>query len=386
MRKLIFTIRLKLLLAFGTCAALMFIVGLMGAIGLSRIDAGTATQYRSCLVALIATTWIGGAIVVCSGLHLLRVVCGGLQRIHRKFEEVAHTLDLSKRSESPRMDEFGRAAVAFDKFMQRMDQTITAVDRSTDSVTTATQEIAAGNLDLSARTEQQAASLEQTASSMTELIETVRQNADNARQADTLATKAADIAATGNDAVQAMVGTMDRISGSSNKISDITGVIEGIAFQTNILALNAAVEAARAGEQGRGFAVVASEVRSLAQRSATAAKEIKDLIASSVVTVQDGLQQAETAGNVMTEVKSAIKRVSDIVSEIAGASEEQSRGIEQMNQAIVQMDEVTQQNAALVEQAAAAAQSLEEQATKLKGIVSSFTLTETAGASAPIRN
>jgi methyl-accepting chemotaxis protein len=206
----------------------------------------------------------------------------------------------------------------------------------------------------------------------------VKQTADNARQANTLATGAADIAVAGNDAVQSVVSTMERICDSSSKISAITGVIEGIAFQTNILALNAAVEAARAGEQGRGFAVVASEVRSLAQRSATAAKEIKDLIAFSVTTVQDGSQQAAQAGTVMREVASAITHVSEIVKEIAGATSEQSLGIEQINQSISQMDDVTQQNAALVEQAAAATQSLEEQAAKLRGVVSSFRLTDAA--------
>ncbi|WP_322027892.1 methyl-accepting chemotaxis protein [Burkholderia sp. BCC1977] len=242
------------------------------------------------------------------------------------------------------------------------------------SVASAATQIAAGNHDLSARTEQQAASLEQTAASMTQITDTVKQNADNARQANALAIRATDVAIVGNEAVQGMVRTIENISDSSTRISEITGVIEGIAFQTNILALNAAVEAARAGEQGRGFAVVASEVRGLAKSSAAAAKEIKELISSSVAVVQDGARQAGEVGATIGEVQQAVKRVSDIMGEITAASEEQSRGIEQISQAILQMDEVTQQNAALVEQAAAAAESLDEQAKNLSEAVSVFRL------------
>ena len=251
------------------------------------------------------------------------------------------------------------------------------VRNTTDSITTATQEIAQGNSDLSQRTEQQASSLEETASSMEELTSTVKQNAENARQARQLAASASDVAVKGGHAVNEVVQTMAQISASSGKIADIIGVIEGIAFQTNILALNAAVEAARAGEQGRGFAVVASEVRNLAQRSAAAAKEIKVLIDASGDKIYAGSRLADQAGATMHEVVVAVKRVTDIMAEISAASSEQSAGIEEVNQAIVQMDDMTQQNAALVEQAAAAAEAMQGQAEALLHAVSVFKLEAT---------
>ncbi|AOJ68844.1 MULTISPECIES: methyl-accepting chemotaxis protein [Burkholderia] len=246
------------------------------------------------------------------------------------------------------------------------------VRTAADGIATGSSQIATGNQDLSSRTEHQASSLQETASSMEELTSTVRQNAENAQQASSLAANASEIAQKGSAVVGQVVDTMTDISQSSEKVAEITGIIEGIAFQTNILALNAAVEAARAGEQGRGFAVVASEVRSLAQRSSSAAKEIKDLISASVQKIHDGSTLAGEAGKTMTEVTQAVGRVTDIMGEIAAASGEQSRGIEQVNQAIAQMDEVTQQNAALVEEAAAASKSLEEQGRQLTQAVAFF--------------
>jgi methyl-accepting chemotaxis protein len=247
---------------------------------------------------------------------------------------------------------------------------------SSDTIATASGQIAAGNQDLSSRTEQQASSLEETAASMEELTSTVKQNADNARQANQLAVSASEVAVRGGSVVGQVVNTMGSINASSKKIVDIIGVIDGIAFQTNILALNAAVEAARAGEQGRGFAVVASEVRSLAQRSAAAAKEIKTLIGDSVEKVAEGSKQVEEAGRTMDEIVGSVRRVTDIMGEITAASQEQTSGIEQINQAITQMDQVTQQNAALVEEASAAAQSLQEQAGSLSEVVGVFRLGE----------
>ncbi|WP_426144939.1 methyl-accepting chemotaxis protein [Polaromonas sp. DSR2-3-2] len=253
-------------------------------------------------------------------------------------------------------------------------QIVGQVRQGADTIATASSQITAGNQDLSSRTEQQASSLEETAASMEELTSTVKQNADNARQANQLAVSASSVAVKGGAVVSQVVQTMEAINTSSKKIVDIIGVIDGIAFQTNILALNAAVEAARAGEQGRGFAVVAAEVRSLAQRSAAAAKEIKTLIGDSVDKVGEGSRQVAEAGQTMDEIVGSVKRVTDIMAEIEAASREQTQGIEQINQAITQMDQVTQQNAALVEEAAAAAASLQEQAQGLSQVVGVFQL------------
>ena len=282
--------------------------------------------------------------------------------------------DLTSRIEVKSRDETGQLLQSLKTMNENLSNIVGEVRASTDSITTASKQIAAGNSDLSQRTEEQASSLEETASSMEELTSTVKANAENAKQANQLAMSASSVAVKGGQVVGQVVTTMDSISASSKKIVDIISVIEGIAFQTNILALNAAVEAARAGEQGRGFAVVASEVRSLAQRSAAAAKEIKTLIGDSVEKVDAGGKLVDEAGKTMEEIVTAVKRVTDIMSEISAASSEQSAGIEQVNQAITQMDEVTQQNAALVEEAAAAAESMEEQAQNLTTSVSVFKL------------
>ncbi|WP_432727144.1 methyl-accepting chemotaxis protein [Variovorax sp. W6] len=282
--------------------------------------------------------------------------------------------DISSRIDVKSKDETGRLMHALKEMNESLVKIVSEVRTGTDTIATASGQIASGNQDLSSRTEQQASSLEQTAASMEELTSTVKQNADNARQANQLAVSASEVAVKGGSVVSQVVDTMGSINASSKKIVDIIGVIDGIAFQTNILALNAAVEAARAGEQGRGFAVVASEVRSLAQRSAAAAKEIKTLIGDSVEKVEEGSKQVEEAGRTMEEIVGSVKRVTDIMGEITAASQEQTSGIEQINQAITQMDQVTQQNAALVEEASAAAQSLQEQAGSLVRAVSIFKL------------
>ena len=282
-------------------------------------------------------------------------------------------------------DEMGLILQALEEMRSNLSRVVTGVRTSAESVASASAQIASGNNDLSARTEQQASALEETAASMEELGSTVRQNADNARTANQLAMNASTVAAQGGEVVAEVVETMKGINASSNKIADIISVIDGIAFQTNILALNAAVEAARAGEQGRGFAVVASEVRSLAGRSAEAAKEIKSLIMASVERVEQGTLLVDKAGNTMTEVVTAIRRVTDIMGEISAASSEQSAGVDQIGEAVTQMDQATQQNAALVEEMAAAAASLNTQAGELVNAVAVFKLAQDSAYSAGTR-
>lgn len=282
--------------------------------------------------------------------------------------------DLTTKINVVSKDETGQLMLALKDMNENLMRIVTQVRNGTDAIATGSNQIAAGNLDLSSRTEQQASALEETASSMEEITSTVKQNADNAKQANQLAASASDIAVKGGEVVSQVVTTMGSINEASKKIVDIISVIDGIAFQTNILALNAAVEAARAGEQGRGFAVVATEVRNLAQRSASAAKEIKELIGASVERVDTGGRLVAQAGTTMDEIVESVRRVTDIMAEISSASQEQSAGIEQVNQAITQMDEVTQQNAALVEEAAAAAASLQNQAEQLAETVGSFKL------------
>jgi len=284
--------------------------------------------------------------------------------------------DLSQQIEVASGVETGQLLQALKDTNENLKKIVGEVRSGTEAVSMASKEIASGNAELSHRTEEQASSLEETASSMEELTSTVRQNAENAKQANQLAAGASEVAVKGGQVVDQVVQTMSSINDSSKKIADIISVIDGIAFQTNILALNAAVEAARAGEQGRGFAVVAIEVRTLAQRSAAAAKEIKDLIADSVNKVGNGTRLVDEAGKTMDEIVAAVKRVTDVMAEIAAASQEQSSGIEQVNQAVTQMDEATQQNAALVEEAAAAAESMEEQAQNLTQAVAVFKLAQ----------
>jgi methyl-accepting chemotaxis protein len=317
------------------------------------------------LVALTLTTALGRRLTA-----PLRQVSDGMQDI------ASGDGDLTQRLPVTSEDEVGVLAVQFNAFVEKLNGVLLDVRANSETLRVATGEISAGNADLSARTEQQAAALQETAASMEELTAAVKQNAESARHASSLAADASAVARRSNDVVERVVDTMSDISQSSSRIADITGIIEGIAFQTNILALNAAVESARAGEHGRGFAVVASEVRSLAQRSSSAAKEIKDLIGASVDKIQQGSVLATEAGRTMSEVTHAVGQVTSIMGEIAAASDEQSRGIEQVNLAITQMDDVTQQNAALVEEAAAASRSLEDQGRQLNETISAFRLRE----------
>ena len=303
--------------------------------------------------------------------QLMATADNGLSEVGEVLSAVADG-DLTRRIDTRLPGRFGDLANDTNSTVEHLTGIVGQIRAGSESINASAAEIARGHEDLSRRTEQQAAALEETASSMEELTSTVRQNADNARQASQLAHGAAGVAEQGGQVVGQVVDTMSGITASSRRIADIIGVIDGIAFQTNILALNAAVEAARAGEQGRGFAVVAAEVRTLAQRSAGAAKEIKQLITDSVSQVEEGSILVDRAGKTMSEIVDSVKRVTDIMADISAASQEQSSGIEQVNQAITQMDEGTQQNAALVEEAFAAAQSMEHQANELVGLVAAF--------------
>ena len=319
---------------------------------------------------------IGSIAVVC-GLLMSVLLTRSITRPLSDAVRVARTVaanDLTSTIVARSGDEIGQLMMALESMNANLAATVARIRTGVDSIASASGEIAAGNTDLSSRTEQQAASLEETAASMEQLSSTVKQNADSAKQANQLAAAASETASRGGATVSEVVSTMTAISASSVKISDIVSVIDGIAFQTNILALNAAVEAARAGEQGKGFAVVAAEVRTLAQRSAQAAKEIKVLIEDTVQKIGQGSGSAERAGATMQEIVSSVQRVTDIMGEIAAASAEQADGIEQVNRAVAQMDEVTQQNAALVEEAAAAAGSMQDQSADLTRAVSAFRL------------
>jgi methyl-accepting chemotaxis protein len=341
---------------------------------LANQDAGAAARtYADTRILMLAV----GLLTLAGAGALAWWISASITRPVRRALEVANAVaagDLTTRVEETSRDEMGQLLQALKTMNENLVKTVTTVRIGTEAIGTASGEVAAGNQDLSSRTEQQASSLEETASSMEELTSTVKQNADNARQANTLAEAASGVAARGGQVIHEVVSTMQQIHESSGKIVDIISVIDGIAFQTNILALNAAVEAARAGEQGRGFAVVAGEVRSLAQRSAAAAKEIKHLIDDSSDKVGTGSRLVQEAGSTMGDIVDSVRRVTDILNEITTASQEQSAGIEQINEAIVQMDTVTQQNAALVEEAAAASQAMQDQAAHLSAAVAVFKL------------
>ncbi|MYM33419.1 HAMP domain-containing protein [Duganella sp. FT94W] len=349
---------------------------------LSKVESDNALEKNQTLYAS-SRNWITLILVaallinVTLALWIARLISRPLHAAVRVAESAAKG-DLTATIAPTSTDEIGLLLRALQAMNTNLQGLVGQVRTGTETLNIASQEIAAGNLDLSARTEDQAASLEETASAMEELTSTIKQNADYARQANSLAISATEVAGRGGKVVGEVISTMNAINESSHKIVDIIGVIDGIAFQTNILALNAAVEAARAGEQGRGFAVVASEVRSLAQRSAAAAKEIKDLINDSVERVSAGSKLVNLAGNTMTEVNDSVRKVSSIVTDISSATQEQSVGIEEINIAIAKMDTVTQQNAALVEESAAASQSMQDLAAELATSVNVFRIAHSA--------
>jgi len=361
-----------------TVAELQKALGTEGA----HAEAARQAMTRQTITLFAVALGIAILIVVPATLINMQSICRPMTEAQALAASIARG-DLTNQITLIGRDESTQLMQALSDMQESLRTLVGQVRNSTDSISTASTEIATGNQDLSARTEQTASNLQQAASSMEQLTGTVKQSADSARQANQLASSAAEVAARGGSVVSQVVTTMDEINASSKKISDIIGVIDGIAFQTNILALNAAVEAARAGEQGRGFAVVAGEVRSLAQRSAQAAKEIKALIGASVEKVDSGSRLVADAGKTMSEIVGSVQRVSDIIGEITAASSEQSDGIGQVNTAVTQLDQMTQQNAALVEESAAAAESLRDQAKRLASVVATFRLDAHAAPAAP---
>ncbi|WP_019577361.1 methyl-accepting chemotaxis protein [Curvibacter lanceolatus] len=368
------TIRAKIVLTFG----LLIVTQLAGLLADLLANTTTAST-NGAFVGTFNRAQQGVSILIClvAGHHFYQVICGGLNRQGLKFKALTESLDLSMRANSPRPDEFGTSAKAFDRLLDSLEQALANIRTATEWVSLATQEISAGNLDLSARTEQQAAALEQTSASMSQVAEAVKTNAARAQEVCGLAEASRLITQQGWTAAHQMRNTLDSLSGNSEKITEITSVIEGIAFQTNILALNAAVEAARAGEQGRGFAVVAAEVRNLAQRSASAAQDIKNVIASSVSDIRDGAQQAQQVQTLVEKIQASVKQVTELTASIASSSSEQSLNIDQIHEAIRLMDQSTQQNSAFVEEIAAAASSLDEQSKSLLHTVGIFKLSAT---------
>jgi methyl-accepting chemotaxis protein len=339
--------------------------------GVNEAEESSAEAYASALWLLGGTIAVSSCIAGCLAWAISRSITLPLGRALRMSQAVTEG-DLTRTEAVESRDELGQLVSSLNHMTERLSSLVRGIRHSTDSIVTASAEIAQGNLDLSGRTEHQAASLQQTAASMQQMNDTVQANTENARQANQLARSASEVASQGGQDVDAVVQTMGGIQESSRRIADIIGVIDGIAFQTNILALNAAVEAARAGEQGRGFAVVASEVRSLAQRSANAAREIKTLIQDSVEKVERGTSQVNGAGQVIQEAVTQVRRVNDLIAEISSSTQEQSMGVSQINTAVTQLDQATQQNAALVEQTSAAAESMRQQAQQLAQAVAVF--------------
>jgi methyl-accepting chemotaxis protein len=385
----VITIRQRLIFTFVVLLALMLSVAGVGAWQMQQIElasggSGAGARQGMELLALVCAA---GAVIQCFFCYLVIASVVRPVKVAVKSARKVGSGDLTVHVRATGRDEVTELFDGLNEMTKNLRQLVAQVVGGAHRVADTSDQIAAGNLDLSQRTEQQASTLEETASALEQLTSTVAQNADTARQASQLAVSASDAARKGGEVVEQVVSTMDGITDASKKIADIIGVIDGIAFQTNILALNAAVEAARAGEQGRGFAVVAAEVRSLAQRSAAAAREIKGLIADSVQQVQAGGQLVDAAGHTMVDVVLSFKKVSDLIAEIAAASKEQSEGIGQVNTAVAQMDRVVQQNAALVEQATAATESMKEQSGGLLQLVARFHLgeAEAPAAAAPAR-